>query len=691
MTRQRSASLLMSTQPLGIKVATKATGSPTGRGGDFLVTELVSLRSLADAAIIAIAAAAVFRAMRYRKPVIDAKVRRGFLWIVCGLAAIGLYHLADLLGLNGAPLPTAPLPTAPLPTAGDGLISPAYQWVAIVASVGAIAFGLALLRTGLAAQVEDLEETQSDLMHELDAHRQTGQALSFSVRRFAEIVNIASAAIISTDRDQKIQLFNKGAEEIFGYAAEDILGKPLDMLLPERFRAAHPGHLAQFLGAPEASRLMNQRGKVVGRRKNGEEFPAEASISKVDAEGDTMFTVILHDVTRREQREAQLAHAQRLQAVGQLTGGVAHDFNNLLAIIIGNLEMAQDQLKEAPRSRELVSQAVAAADRGAALTSRLLAFSRRQPLEPKVVDINKLVLGMSELLQRTLGETIDIETVTAAGLWRCKVDPAQLESVMLNMAVNARDAMPKGGKLTIETANARLDDDYAAAHAELVAGQYVMLAVTDDGVGMSPETLEHAFEPFFTTKEVGQGTGLGLSMIYGLVKQSGGHVKIYSEPDHGTTVKVYLPRSGEPEYLADPEPPVDRSATNAALETILVVEDDPEVRLLAMNVLGSLGYVALEAADADSALAMLGQHPEVALMFTDVVLIGGVNGAQLARRAQEQYPDLKVLYTSGYTDNAVVHRGVLDEGAEMIGKPFRKAALARKIRGILDRGRPANS
>ena len=363
----------------------------------------------------------------------------------------------------------------------------------------------------------------------------------------------------------------------------------------------------------------------------------------------------------------------------------------LCQITRGNLELAEDDLGEVPRPRESVSRAIAAADRGAALTSRLLAFSRRQPLEPKVIDINKLVLSLSELLRRTLGETIDIETVTAAGLWRCEVDPAQLENVLLNMAVNARDAMPKGGKLTIETSNVRLDDDYAAAHAEVVAGQYVMMAVTDDGVGMSPNTVEHAFEPFFTTKEVGQGTGLGLSMIYGFVKQSGGHVKIYSEPDHGATVKVYLPRSREPEYLVDPEQPIDPLAANRTLETILVVEDDPEVRLLEMKVLGSLGYVAVEATDADSALSMLDRHPDVALMFTDVVLPGGANGAQLARRAQERFPDLKVLYTSGYTDNAIIHRGVLDEGAEMIGKPFRKAALSRKIRGILDRGRSADS
>ena len=612
--------------------------------------------------------------------VADAKTRRGFLWIAGGLLAIGLFHLADILTLNGVALPGMEVGRPP----------PDYAWFVVLIGVGAIGTGLVLVKRGLIAQVRDIEDAQAKLSQELAAHRKTGDALHFSVRRFAEIVNIASAGIISVDRNQKIYLFNNGAEEIFGYAAEEVLGQPLELLLPERFRGGHKNLVEEFGDAPEGSRLMNQRGNVVGRRKDGGEFPAEASISKVEAEGETIFTVILHDVSRREQREAQLRHAQGLQAVGQLTGGVAHDFNNLLAIIIGNLELAEEALAGAPQPREQVTRAIAAADRGAALTARLLAFSRRQALEPRIVDLNKLVVAMTELLQRTLGETIDIETVTAAGLWRCEIDPAQLENVLLNMAVNARDAMPEGGKLTIETANARLDDDYAAAHAEVASGQYVMLAVTDNGIGMSPETVERVFEPFFTTKEVGHGTGLGLSMIYGFVKQSGGHVKIYSELDHGTTIKVYLPRSHEPESVAVSEAPIEERGEES-LETILVVEDDAEVRSLAMSVLRSLGYTALEAADAETALAVLDRRPEVVLLFTDVVLPGGVSGAQLARQAQALYPNLKVLYTSGYTDNAIIHKGVLDAGAEMIGKPFRKAALARKIRSILDRGGSADS
>ena len=406
------------------------------------------------------------------------------------------------------------------------------------------------------------------------------------------------------------------------------------------------------------------------------------------SDGETIFTVILHDVTLREQRVAQLRHAQGLQAVGQLTGGVAHDFNNLLAVIIGNLELAQDELEDAPEARELVARAIAASERGAALTARLLAFSRRQALEPKVVDLNKLVAGTTELLRRTLGETIEVETVTAGGLWRCKVDPAQVESVLLNLALNARDAMPGGGKLTIETANARLDDDYAAAHAEVTPGQYVMLAVTDNGTGMPAEVAERAFEPFFTTKDAGHGTGLGLSMIYGFVKQSEGHVKIYSEVGHGTTVRVYLPRSRAQESVVPDEPPVQEEEPGS-LETLLVVEDDADVRELAVNMLQSLGYVAVEAIDAESALAALDRRPEIVLLFTDVVLPGGTNGAELARQARKRRPDLKVLYTSGYTDNAIIHKGVLDEEADMINKPFRKAALARKIRGILDRDRDA--
>lgn len=640
------------------------------------MAESVLLRSLVDIAIVAIAVGVFLQGARRREPIADARTRRGFLWIASGLLVIALYHLADILALSGVSVPFAEA----------GRLPPVYQWLAVLAGSGAVGIGLILLKTSLVTQVHDLEDAQADLSRVSAAHRQTGEALTFSLRRFGEIVNVASAAIVSVDRDQRIQLFNKGAEKIFGYAAEEVLGQPLDVLLPERFRDAHREHIEEFRNAPEASRLMTERRRIVGCRKDGSEFPAEASISKVQTDGEIIFTVILHDLSLREQREAQLRHAQGLQAVGQLTGGVAHDFNNLLAIIIGNLELAEEGLANRPQLREPVLRAIAAADRGAALTARLLAFSRRQPLEPKVVDLNKLVVGMTELLQRTLGETIDIETVTAAGLWRCKVDPAQFENVLLNMAVNARDAMPEGGKLTVETANARLDDDYAAAHAEVTPGQYVMLAVTDTGIGMPPEIVERAFEPFFTTKDAGQGTGLGLSMIYGFVKQSAGHVKIYSEPGHGTTVRVYLPRSREPESVTVPDPPPE-DGEHESLETVLVVEDDAEVRQLATSMLKSLGYAALEAADANTALAVLEQRPDVALMFTDVVLPGGVNGAELARAAQARYAHLKVLYTSGYTDNAIIHKGVLDEGAEMIGKPFRKAALARKVRGILDRDR----
>ncbi|MCH8998624.1 MAG: PAS domain S-box protein [Proteobacteria bacterium] len=602
--------------------------------------------------------------------------------IAVGMIAIASFHLADLLAVLGGRGAVAS------ETPGLG-----YEWIATLVGTGAIFAGFVGLKRGLLTQLQIIGETRQNLSGELAAHRRTGDALHFSVRRFSEIVNIASDAIISVDKDQRIHLFNKGAEEIFGYAAQEMLGKPLDILLPERFRDAHRGQIGEFAGAPEASRLMSTRGKLMGRRKDGTEFPAEASISKVASDGETIFTVILHDVTLREQREAQLRHAQGLQAVGQLTGGVAHDFNNLLAVIMGNLELAQDELGDAPQSsesgaRELVARAIAASERGAALTARLLAFSRRQALEPKVVDLNKLVAGTTELLRRTLGETIEVETVTAGGLWRCKVDPAQVESVLLNLAVNARDAMPGGGKLTIETANARLDDDYAAAHAEVTPGQYVMLAVTDNGTGMPAEVAERAFEPFFTTKDAGHGTGLGLSMIYGFVKQSEGHVKIYSEVGHGTTVRVYLPRSRAQESVVPDEPPVQEEEPGS-LETLLVVEDDADVRELAVNMLQSLGYVAVEAIDAESALAALDRRPEIVLLFTDVVLPGGTNGAELARQARKRRPDLKVLYTSGYTDNAIIHKGVLDEEADMINKPFRKAALARKIRGILDRDRDA--
>lgn len=401
---------------------------------------------------------------------------------------------------------------------------------------------------------------------------------------------------------------------------------------------------------------------------------------------------VAEEVTERAKAEEALRQAQKMEAVGQLTGGIAHDFNNLLTIVTGNIDMADRTLRSSedpnPRLQRALANALKGAERATALTQRLLAFSRRQPLEPKSLDADRLVSGMSDLLQRALGETVKLEIVTSPGLWRVEADPNQLESAILNLSVNARDAMPQGGTLTIETANTRLDEAYSSEHAEVAPGQYVVIAVTDTGCGMSKETVSRVFEPFFTTKDVGKGTGLGLSMVYGFTKQSGGHVKIYSEEGHGTTAKIYLPRLVS-DVQIDAEADNDRSIElSGSRETILVVEDDDDVRAYTVDCLRELGYRVEQAHDGPTALRLFEAEEigPVDLLFTDVVM-PGMTGRELADQVRKDHPQVKVLYTSGYTRNAIVHGGRLDEGVEMISKPFTFQSLARKIADVLEKGK----
>lgn len=390
----------------------------------------------------------------------------------------------------------------------------------------------------------------------------------------------------------------------------------------------------------------------------------------------------------RESAEAQLRQAQKMEAVGQLTGGVAHDFNNLLTVIVGNLGMARRRLGEDGDNRvvQAIAGALEGARRAAALTQRLLAFSRQQPLAPEPVDANRLVSGMSDLLRRTLGEDVAIETVLAGGLWRAQADPNQLENALLNLAVNARDAMPKGGKLTIETSNTYLDEAYAVSRQEVCSGQYVAICVSDTGMGMSPDVVAKVFEPFFTTKPIGKGTGLGLSQVYGFAKQSGGHVAIYSELGQGTTVKLYLPRLRQAVIESTPSAakPSELSLPAGRGETVLVVEDDQMVRDFAVAALEEAGYQVVAAPEGPSGLALLDAHPEVALLFTDVVLTGSMNGREVADAAGARRPDLKVLFTTGYTRNAIIHHGQLDDGIHFLGKPYTATALTTKVRELLD-------
>jgi PAS domain S-box-containing protein len=382
----------------------------------------------------------------------------------------------------------------------------------------------------------------------------------------------------------------------------------------------------------------------------------------------------------RHQTEAVLRQSQKMEAVGKLTGGVAHDFNNLLQVIGGNLQLLAGDITGNERAQRRLGTAIGAVERGAKLASQLLAFARRQPLEPLSLNLGRLVRGMGDLLRRALGEGIELETVIAGGLWNTYADPNQLENVILNLAINARDAMEGEGKLTIEAGNAMLDDHYAQLHPEVEPGQYVMLAISDTGSGMPPEVMERVFEPFFTTKPEGRGTGLGLSMVYGFVKQSGGHIKVYSEVGHGTTIKIYLPRSFRAEVVATETV---TGPIEGGTETLLVVEDDPEVRATVVEMLTDLGYRVLKAADGQSALAVIQSGMHVDLLFTDVVMPGPVRSPDLARQAKALLPDLEVLFTSGYTENAIVHGGRLDPGLSLLSKPYRKEDLARKLRHLL--------
>jgi signal transduction histidine kinase/ActR/RegA family two-component response regulator len=424
----------------------------------------------------------------------------------------------------------------------------------------------------------------------------------------------------------------------------------------------------------------------------------EAHIPEPHPRGELgkLMTVLNQTAERLRQKRAdidklneRLRQSQRLEAVGQLTGGIAHDFNNLLTVILGNAELLAERLQDQVRLAELVKMIGIAARRGADLTQRLLAFARRQPLDPRSINVNRLIADLDGLLRRTLGEHIEIEFIRGAGLWQALVDPVQLESALLNLSINARDAMPEGGRLTIETANTHVDHNYAVRLVDLAPGQYVMVAVSDNGSGIAPEILSRVFEPFFTTKETGKGTGLGLAMVYGFAKQSGGHVSIYSEPGHGTAVKLYLPRVlDEQNTIAVDTIP---AMVQGGDETILLVEDDAMVRRYANDQLSSLGYRVVVAANGPSALEVLRQRDDIDLLFTDVVMPGGMSGRELADAAIQLRPNLKVLYTSGFPENSITHQGRLNPGIQLLAKPYLRADLAAQLRRALDNGNSLGS
>lgn len=503
-----------------------------------------------------------------------------------------------------------------------------------------------------------------------------------SDQRFRFFVNgVTDYAIYMLDAQGNVAEWNSGAERIKGYTAGEIIGRHFSRFYTEEDRNA---------GLPERALAQAVKdGKYEAEawrvRKDGTRFFASVLIDPLhDGEGRLVgFAKITRDIDERVRQQQELAQYQKMDALGQLTGGIAHDFNNLVHVMKNATELLERRLQSIdPDLRNYLDMLKRNADRAAALTQRLLAFSRRQVLDPKPINAHSLIGDVAALLKQALGESIEIETVEAAGAWWISADANQLETAILNLAINARDAMAGHGKLTIEVSNAFLDESYAAAQVDVKPGQYVMIAVSDTGAGMTKEVAAKAFEPFFTTKEIGQGTGLGLSQVYGFIKQSGGHAKIYSEPGEGTTVKLYLPRLFGPQVAQTRhQAPTLPAATGQ--ETVLTVEDEDDVRQFTADVLGELGYRVLTAHDAESALRILAQNPHVDLLFTDIGLPGGVNGRELADEARKRSPALKVLFTTGYTRNAVIHHGRLDAGVELISKPFTQTGLAEKVRQVL--------
>ena len=503
-----------------------------------------------------------------------------------------------------------------------------------------------------------------------------------SDQRFRFFVKgIRDYAIYMLDPQGNVMEWNDGAARIKGYRADEIIGQHFSRFYTEEDRLA--GRPQRALETAVREGKYEEEGWRV--RKDGTRFFASVVIDPLrDGAGRLVgFAKITRDIDERVQQQQALAQYQKMDALGQLTGGIAHDFNNLIHVIKNSAGLLERRLQNLePDVRGYIEMLKRNADRAASLTQRLLAFSRRQVLDPKPVNPSNLMVDVGTLLEQALGESIAVESVVGAGTWWISVDANQLETAILNLALNARDAMAGSGKLTIEISNAFLDDAYAAAHPEVKAGQYVMIAVSDSGTGMSKEVAAKAFDPFFTTKEMGQGTGLGLSQVYGFIKQSGGHAKIYSEPGEGTTVKLYLPRlSGFPVAPTPPTAPLTPVGTGKA--TVLLVEDDDDVCKFTADVLAELGYRVLTARDAASALQVLEEHREVDLLFTDIGLPGGVNGRKLADEALALYPGLRVLFTTGYTRNAVIHHGRLDPDVHLILKPFNQLNLAEKVKQAL--------
>nr|WP_250809030.1 PAS domain-containing sensor histidine kinase [Neorhizobium tomejilense] len=517
--------------------------------------------------------------------------------------------------------------------------------------------------------ITEMKRVQNDLA-EREAHLRS-------------ILDTVPESMIVIDEVGCISSFSAAAEQLFGYSSDEVCGQNVKMLMPSPDRDAHDGYISRYLTTGER-RIIGYGRVVTGQRKDKSTFPMELSVGEAVTNGKRIFTGFVRDLTSRHKIEEELRQAQKMEAIGQLTGGLAHDFNNLLTVISGNLEMIENKVADAGLL-ELLHEAQDAAEDGAKLTGQLLAFGRRQPLNPKLADVGNLVSSFSELLRRTLGETIELRTTVTGVSNEALVDASQLQNALLNLTLNARDAMPRGGKLTIEISRVRLDVDYAQMYPDVRTGEFVLISVTDTGIGMPADVKDKAFEPFFTTKGLGAGTGLGLSMVYGFAKQSGGHIQLYSEPGQGTSVRIFLPVAHKTQ-AAGPlavEAGSKQASIPGGTEKILVVEDDPRVRRIAVSRLTQLGYGVIEASNGQEALDQLGQHDGIHLLFTDIVMPGGMTGDELAAEVRARRPGMKVLFTSGYAEPAIAGRELAQSGS-WLKKPYTARELAMRLRELLD-------
>ncbi len=520
------------------------------------------------------------------------------------------------------------------------------------------------------------------VIRDLSERKAAETALREGSERLRAVVETAVDGVILIDARGVVQMFNPACERLFGYTASEVIGHNVRMLMPSPYREGHDSYLSNY-HETGAAKIIGIGREVTGLRKDGATFPMDLSVGEAKQEGGaSIFVGVIHDLTSRKRTEQQLVQAQKMEMVGQLSGGIAHDFNNLLTAILGNAEALSMRLKDQEDLRKFADIIINAAEAGAELTQRLLAFSRRQVLQPDVVNCNALVHSMGMLLRGMLREDVELRVSIAPESVLAIADAAQLESAVLNLALNAQDAMPKGGALSLTTSEIELDPESLGPNIDVRGGRYAMVAVTDDGEGMTREVRDRAFEPFFTTKEVGKGSGLGLSMVYGFVKQSNGHVTIYSEPGIGTSVRLFLP------LATGAEPQTKRARAEGPVigggESILVVEDDAFVRSHVVTSLEGLGYRVSVAADGREALTLLHDGLTPALLFTDIVMPGGVSGWELAQRAREIMPDLRVLFTSGYPLETLTNRGHIDAKARLLSKPYRVSELARRMREALD-------